>query len=87
MYLKRGTTGSEEIRLATLLSGATPPAGHSRNHCVPILDVFQDDVDPTISYLVMPFLRLVDDPPFSTVADVVDFVDQILEVSAQILTI
>lgn len=50
------------------------------NHCVPILDSFEDDEDPSISYLVMPFLRLMDDPPFWLTNDVVDFVDQMLEV-------
>lgn len=51
-----------------------------RNHCVPAFDVIQDYEDPTMYYIVMPFLRHVDDPPFETVADVVDFVDQILQV-------
>lgn len=50
------------------------------NHCVPILDLFEDDEDPSISYLVMPFLRLMDDPPFWLVNDIVDFTDQMLEV-------
>lgn len=45
-----------------------------------MLDVIQDDEDPSISYLVMPFLRLMNDPPFEHVEEVVDFVDQILEV-------
>lgn len=50
------------------------------NHSVPILDTFDDLVDKTISYLVMPFLRLTDNPPFEVVEEVLDFVDQILEV-------
>jgi hypothetical protein len=50
------------------------------NHSVPILDTFDDLVDKSISYLVMPFLRLTDNPPFEVVEEVLDFVDQILEV-------
>ena len=50
------------------------------NHSVPILDTFVDSVDESISYLVMPFLRLSDDPVFGVVEEVVDFVDQVLEV-------
>jgi hypothetical protein len=50
------------------------------NHSVPILDTFEDLVDKSISYLVMPFLRLMDSPPFEVVEEVLDFADQILEV-------
>ena len=50
------------------------------NHSVPILDTFEDLVDKSISYLVMPFLRLTDNPPFEVVEEVLDFADQILEV-------
>jgi len=49
------------------------------NHSVPILEVFQDDNDYSISYVVMPFLRLMDDPQFDLVSEVFDFVDQILD--------
>lgn len=56
-----------------------------RNHSVPILDHFQDPDNPNISYIVMPFLRLFDDPGFFSVQDAIDFVDQILEVSRALL--
>ena len=49
------------------------------NHSVPIIDTFED-IDKSISYLVMPFLRLTDNPPFEVVEEVLDFADQILEV-------
>ena len=51
-----------------------------RNHSVHILDTFQDDRDEKISYIVMPFLRLMEDPPFETISEIIDFADQILEV-------
>jgi hypothetical protein len=44
------------------------------------LDTFDDLVEKTTSYLVMPFLRLTDNPPFEVVEEVLDFADQILEV-------
>ena len=50
------------------------------NHSVPILDAFEDSANKSISYLVMPFLRLTDNPRFEVVKEVLDFVDQILEV-------
>lgn len=53
----------------------------NRNHCVPILDVFPDDQDPSILYMVMPFLRSIVDPAFDLVEEFIDFIDQILEVS------
>jgi len=54
-----------------------------RNHSVPILDTFQDDEDEKVSYVVMPFLRLMDSPVFEAVGEIVDFADQILEVCPQ----
>ena len=62
--------------MALILSAIDDPA----NHSVPILDTFEDPVDKSTSYLVMPFLRLSDDPPFEVVEEVLDFADQILEV-------
>ena len=44
-----------------------------------------DDEDESVSYIVMPFLRLVEEPPMETVGEFIDFVDQILEVHVQIL--
>ncbi|EMD34374.1 hypothetical protein CERSUDRAFT_97636 [Gelatoporia subvermispora B] len=39
----------------------------------------QDDEDPGISYMVMPYLHLIDLPMWELMEEVVDFVDQILE--------
>lgn len=80
VYVKRVGTNSEELQIATLFSEDRLRDALG-NHCVPILDVFQDDLDPTISYLVMPLLRLSDDPPFQHVNDVMEFIDQMLEAS------
>ena len=69
-------TGDLESRIALILSDIDDPT----NHSVPILDTFVDSVDESISYLVMPFLRVANDPVFDVVEEVVDFADQALEV-------
>lgn len=81
VYIKRVRTDSDELKIALLLS---PDGGRSddSNHCAPILDHFQDADDSDFSYMVMPFLRAIDDPPFESVENVVGFVDQMLEVCA-----
>ena len=76
MYIKEVRTGDLESSIASMLSAIDDPA----NHSVPILDTFEDSVNKSISYLVMPFLRLTDSPPFEVVEEVLDFADQILEV-------
>ncbi|KAI9458630.1 kinase-like domain-containing protein [Lactarius psammicola] len=75
VYIKEVKTGDLESRIALALSEIEDPT----NHSVPILDTFVDSVDKSISYLVMPFLRMSDDPPFGVVEEVVDFADQVLE--------
>ena len=52
-----------------------------RNHCVPIFDVFVDTRDPTISFIVMPFLLPIDRPEFDTVGSILKCIEQLLEVS------
>lgn len=53
---------------------------HSMNHCVRILDTFVDPLDVDRYFLVMPYLRPYDDPPFGAVGEAIDFVRQTLEV-------
>ena len=72
-------TDGEELEIAALFSREDVRAD-AANHCVPILDSFVDDLQPDVSYIVMPFLRSIDDPPFETVEDIVHFADQAFEV-------
>ena len=81
VYIKRLPTDSEELKIALLL-GSETAIKDPKNHSVAVFDHFEDPNDPSTSYMVMPFLRPINDPPFETVRDVVDFVDQMLEVSA-----
>lgn len=78
VYIKRVKTNDAESTIATLLR-APPLRDNPANHCVPILDLFEDDVDSSISYMVMPFLRLIDSPEFETVDNLIDCADQLLE--------
>lgn len=73
-------TGGLEMQIAIMLG--TPPLNKDPTcHCVPILDSFGDDTNPNLSYLVMPFLRNYYNPPFECVEDVLEFGEQLLEVS------
>lgn len=69
-----------------MLLGTSPLNEDPTCHCVPILDVFEDDANANVSYIVMPFLRNYCNPPFECVEDVLDFGEQLLEVSMVDLT-
>lgn len=80
VIIKKIKTGSNELRIGLYLS--SPELKEDpRNHCVPILDHFQDEGDETVSFLVMPLLRKFDDPKFGSVNELLDFGDQLFEVS------
>ncbi|KAI9063419.1 hypothetical protein FKP32DRAFT_1572053 [Trametes sanguinea] len=78
LYLKSIRTDSEEFRILSYFS-SDELRRDPRNHCVPLLDVFQDPLDAGRSIIVMPFLRYINDPPFETIDDVLEAIDQILE--------
>ena len=83
VYIKRVPTQSEELKIALMLSSESL-SKDPKNHCVPVIDHFQDEHDSDMSFMVMPFLLSIDRPPFETVDNVVDFADQILEVREQV---
>ncbi|KAH9918119.1 uncharacterized protein B0H18DRAFT_680318 [Fomitopsis serialis] len=78
VYIKRVKTNDNESQIATMLS-SDGICRDPRNHSVPVLDLFEDVEDPDVSYMVMPFLRLIDRPALDLVEEVVEFIDQILE--------
>ena len=80
MVIKRVERGSKEVEIAQMLS-TRESLNEEDNHTVPILDYFDDKEDKVVGFLVMPFLRPFDDPEFSFVSEVVDFVHQTLHVS------
>jgi len=80
VYIKEVGTDSEELRIAKLLM-EMDWVGDPRNHCVAVTKVFEDHQNAEVSYIVMPFLRPVDSPPFEYVKEIIEFTDQILEVT------
>ena len=74
----------QEIVIASLLS-SEELRKDPRNRCVPILDIIVDTEDPALSFIVMPFLRHVDDPPFDTVGSVLECMEQLLKASLSFL--
>jgi serine/threonine protein kinase len=62
-----------------LFFSTEPRASDVRNHCVPIYEVLQSPTDTDRSILVMPLLRLHDDPRFDTIGEGVEFLRQIFQ--------
>lgn len=85
VYIKRVQTDDGESSIASYLSGDPFQVEDPRNHSVPVLDYFKDDVEPSISYMVMPFLSSMNEPEFETVGEIVDFCSQMLEVCMLVL--
>ena len=67
---------TRELHIAKYL---TEQRSH-RNHCVPVLDIIQDPLEPHMALLVMPYLRRFNSPEFGTIDEVMDFIRQSLEV-------
>jgi len=67
-----------ETEIAQFFS-SQPLASDPRNHCVPVYETLQDPTDNDCLILVMPFLRLYNDPPFGTVGEAVEGFRQIFE--------
>ncbi|RPD62072.1 hypothetical protein L226DRAFT_508984 [Lentinus tigrinus ALCF2SS1-7] len=78
VMIKKVARGSEEVRISTYLSSEAL-RGDPRNHCVPVFDVLDDPDDSTVSFLVMAFLRRMDDVDFDTVGTIFDCIGQLLE--------
>ena len=77
--IKRLKAKPHEIEILQFLSD-DERLNDKRNHAVPLLDIFTDSSDPALFFLVMPFLRPFDDPPFQSVDEVIKFIHQTLEV-------
>lgn len=78
VFLKAVDKSSAETCIASYLS-SEELRDDPRNHCVPILDSFEDEMEPNTEFIVM--LRKFDSPCFGTVIEVFNFVRQLLEVS------
>ncbi|KAI0334926.1 hypothetical protein GY45DRAFT_1294684 [Cubamyces sp. BRFM 1775] len=78
VLIKRVRSDSAELRIACALYSDTL-RNNPRNHSVPVLEILRDPEDETWSYMVMPFLRYIDDPPFESIENVLDCCEQLLE--------
>ena len=78
--IKRTNADTSEISIAVYISSDNGSADLPENHCVQVLDRFTDPELPDFTFLVMPLLRRLNDPPFVFVDEVLDFVQQTLEV-------
>ena len=81
VMIKKVARDSQEVRIATYLS-SEHLRKDPRNHSVPVFDILDDPDDPTLSFMVMAYLRRIDDVEFDTVGSIFDCVGQLLEVSA-----
>ncbi|KAI0076137.1 hypothetical protein K474DRAFT_1663403 [Panus rudis PR-1116 ss-1] len=68
---------SEESIISFLSSPAL--RCNPQNHCVPVYDIIESSLDLDHIILVMPDLTQYDDPPFSTVGEVLEFLRQVFE--------
>ena len=79
VVLKQIRADSNELKIAMHFSSRTMRED-PRNHCVPVLDVIPDKDDSSKCFVVMPFLRYVDFPPFESIQSMLDCGEQLLEV-------
>lgn len=84
VYVKTVRTCSDQLKLLTLLS-SPPLCDDPRNPCPPVLDSFVHPEETFITFVVMPLLRMINRPPFASIRDVLDFVDQMLNVRGRSL--
>ncbi|KAH9949303.1 kinase-like domain-containing protein [Amylocystis lapponica] len=76
--IKQVPKDTGEVPMAISLS--TPELlQNPTNHCVPIIDVFDDPYDTEFSLMIMPFLRPCNDPEFGFIGEAIDFMRQTLE--------
>ncbi|KAI0333806.1 hypothetical protein GY45DRAFT_1319027 [Cubamyces sp. BRFM 1775] len=78
VYLKEVKSTSSELRILSYLS-SNELRQDPRNHTIPLLETLQHPTNPALVFMVMPFLRFIDHPPFETVEDAYDCGEQILE--------
>jgi hypothetical protein len=69
-----------EAEIGQLFSSETL-ASNPKNHCVPFYDVLRIPGDEDGVVLLMPLLYRVENPPFETIGEVIEFFHQIFEVT------
>jgi hypothetical protein len=69
-----------EAEIGQLFS-TEPLASNPKNRCVPFYDVLRIPAEDDVAILVMPLLYQIEDLPFQTVGEVIEFFRQISEVT------
>lgn len=67
----------QELQISQFLTSIQHPA----NHCVSVYDTLDDPLNTSTLLMVMQYLTPWNEPEFSVLGDVVDFVTQMLEAS------
>ncbi|KAJ7158155.1 kinase-like domain-containing protein [Mycena filopes] len=78
VVLKRVPTESDELRILRYLSEPSV-ASNPWNRTIPILDTFLHPEDPTSTFIVMPYMRKFNYPPFHCRGEFVEAMRQFLE--------
>ncbi|KAH9941283.1 uncharacterized protein BXZ73DRAFT_88426 [Epithele typhae] len=80
VVLKRISKNSfpHEVEISRMFS-VEPLASDPRNHCVPVYEVMQSPLDDDIVFIVIPFLRPFEKPPFRTVGEALECMRQLIQ--------
>ena len=79
VFLKRVPRNSPEIPISRFFT-QDGIVNDPRNHCVTIVDYFEDESLSDYGFLVTPIMRDFDSPEFLSIDEVLEFVRQTLEV-------
>ncbi|KAF8504137.1 kinase-like domain-containing protein [Hysterangium stoloniferum] len=71
---------SQELDIGKFFSNGML-ASDTKNHCVPVQQILEISTHlyNGVSLMVMPYLRCLDDPPFLTIGEAVEFFRQVIE--------
>ena len=70
-------TGDNELSIVSILGKLRKDP---RDYAAPVFETLQDEDDLDMSFMATPLLRSMNIPPFETIGEVVESVDQVLEV-------
>ncbi|EJC99800.1 uncharacterized protein FOMMEDRAFT_127984 [Fomitiporia mediterranea MF3/22] len=78
VIIKAVERNAKESNIGLYLSSGDH-ANDSENHCIPFYEIVRDDEAPSLEFIIMPLLRPFNDPPFFSVDEVLDFMQQTLQ--------
>jgi serine/threonine protein kinase len=81
--ISKSSAGDNEIAITQFFS-SKDLAEHPDNHCIPLLDVFENPEEPDHYFIVEPWMTYFNEPEFVNVMEVVDFLAQTLQVGVEL---